>query len=397
VGRRALSVAIALLVLLGAGYLAALYYSAASITLRVERVVPRVSSPLQVVTSGKLPLTLYVRARGGGPLPVTVRSVCAELYLEGVPAGSVGRSAPFTLSPGEERVLEMEATLDLAGLLSHAARLLEAISRGEVEVRVSGAAEVSALFLTLTVPLAHTSYVLLGEAKPRVTQASWSADQAREGEVVGYRVVVSNPYRATVVQGSLRVVVVEDVALGFDREVQSREFPISLRPGEARELTGTFQVYRGAGTRGFYLRVYWGGERVYEMPNSYPPRLRVLGGEGALAVLEAYWLVDGTASATARVGSRVTGVVVVGAVGGSVSGYVALEVWEDNVGPDSRVASAAYTISLASGERATLKVEFTPTKASGLLFRGYYLKLFLNGREVWTMGDSYPPRLRVRG
>ncbi|RLE84673.1 MAG: hypothetical protein DRJ67_10165, partial [Thermoprotei archaeon] len=80
-----------------------------------------------------------------------------------------------------------------------------------------------------------------------------------------------------------------------------------------------------------------------------------------------------------------------------VSASVRLEVWKDKrAWLDSRYAYVAATITLNRGERIALKIAFRPDEASGLILRGYYLKLLVNGEEVWVMKNSYPPRLKVR-
>jgi len=172
-GARAAGIAVALLATLVVAYLVALYVSAKSVTFTLERIIPDLS--IDVVRTKKLPLDLYFRARSGGPLPIIVKSIYATVYVEGVEAAVVSRSAPLTLNPGEEKIVKMRALIDRASIAYGAGRILEAVRLGEVEVRVDGVATVSSSFLSLDVPLAHASYVLLGEPKPVVRGAAGSA------------------------------------------------------------------------------------------------------------------------------------------------------------------------------------------------------------------------------
>lgn len=387
---------LALLVLLGLGYLIALYASLRSISFSIEAVMPRVADPLQVILGGRLPLSLYVRVRGGGPLQVTVKSLFAEVYLEGSRAGSVSRVEPFVLSPGEEKVIELQAMLDLAGLLSQFSRLLEAVRSGEIEVSISGSADVAASFLVLNVPLAYTNYVLLSEPKPLVKHVSWSAERAKDRDVVSYRVVVANQYRRSMVEGQLKVVVMEDIAWGFDREASTRDFYVALRPGEERELVGSFTVYSGPETRGFYIKVLWKEKELYEMPGSYPPRLRVEKSKPTLEVVDAYWLIGNVKTYVAKVGDLVEAVVVVRAVGSDFVGAVTLEIWKDRyMLPDSRYEASTQSISSREGGSTSLSLLFSPDEASGAALRGYYIKVIIGGEELYVMPSSYPPRLSV--
>jgi len=56
----------------------------------------------------------------------------------------------------------------------------------------------------------------------------------------------------------------------------------------------------------------------------------------------------------------------------------------------------AYTfdIGYVQGPK-TITLVFTPTEASSLTLRGYYIKVILNGQEIYVQRDGYPPRLKV--
>jgi len=119
--------------------------------------------------------------------------------------------------------------------------------------------------------------------------------------------------------------------------------------------------------------------------------------EGTLKVVNAYWTVDGRVVTEAKVGERVTAVVILKAIGGSVSGTVEVKVFKElKLLPDVKVASRSFATFLRSGESILLRVQFTPDGIGGVLIKGYYVKVYFDGEEIWEMENAYPPRLREK-
>lgn len=63
--------------------------------------------------------------------------------------------------------------------------------------------------------------------------------------------------------------------------------------------------------------------------------------------------------------------------------------------PDTTYASQMFTITLKTDESKEVMMIFTPDDASGLVLRGYFIEVYLNGVKAYTMKSSYPPRLEV--
>jgi LEA14-like dessication related protein len=103
------------------------------------------------------------------------------------------------------------------------------------------------------------------------------------------------------------------------------------------------------------------------------------------------WYVGSTAVSTVAKGASVTASV---NLSGGTAGSYTLEVRRDiSLSPDSTIQSLTFDYNGAS---ATKQITFTPpyaTNESGTT--GYHLDLLYNGSAVWTMADSYPPRLTV--
>ncbi|AJB42007.1 hypothetical protein TCARB_0957 [Thermofilum adornatum 1505] len=74
-------------------YLGLLYYSGMNVEISVDKV--GFSSPgqlLNILTSRRLNIDVYLNVKGGGVLPVEVKSFSSDIYLEGQYVGFVNSS-----------------------------------------------------------------------------------------------------------------------------------------------------------------------------------------------------------------------------------------------------------------------------------------------------------------
>ncbi len=206
------------------------------------------------------------------------------------------------------------------------------------------------------------------------------------------------------VGGTVTLEVRRDLRFMPDTTLTSRYFPLELGDGESRTLYLDFTAEGGKSLRGYFMRVYFNGRLIWEMGDGYPPRLAVTvkaatsqsgwRGTGSLVVERYAWLQGNQVIYAASSGSQVTAAIVVSARGGNVDGTVTLEVRKDlRFRPDETAVVRNFRIRLGDGESRTLMVSFLVDR--GITLRGYYMKVYFNGRLIWEMGDGYPPRLRV--
>ena len=161
------------------------------------------------------------------------------------------------------------------------------------------------------------------------------------------------------------------------------------------------------------------------MPSDYPPRLKVLEttttkttttttpppetttttypttttttSPGFLEITDVYWVVNDYRTYEAREGDYVKVCVVIRAVGGNVRASLTIKIKEDNRGiPDKTFAEQTFDVNLISGQEKVLSLGFIASKTSSIVFRGYFIEVYVNGEKYYTMPSDYPPRLKVQ-
>ncbi|MGD0855196.1 MAG: transglutaminase-like domain-containing protein [Dehalococcoidia bacterium] len=146
-------------------------------------------------------------------------------------------------------------------------------------------------------------------------------------------------------------------------------------------------------TRGYWLDLTENGEQVWSMPNTYPPRLVASPRPvvGPLNIGFIGWYAGGNAVTYARVGQLIsTGITL---TGGNEGQYV-LYVKRDTVGlNDESMGEITFNYG---GTSAIQEIEFSPLYATQEnSTRDYYLELYKDGKYLWSLGGSCPPRLSV--
>ncbi len=214
------------------------------------------------------------------------------------------------------------------------------------------------------------------------------------------------------VEGTVTLEIKRDQKYLPDSVAVRRNFYINLRDGEEKTLYLEFIAESSSTLRGYFMKVYLDGSPVWEMRNSYPPRLLVEAMRvktapivtttfrtstrrwGTLTVEGYGWLMGGRQVYRAPSGSLVTAAVMVRAKGGDVQGMVTLEVRKDlRFRPDETAVIKRFPIRLKNGESSVLSASFVVDR--GITLRGYYIKVYFNGVLTWEMSDDYPPRLKA--
>ncbi len=231
------------------------------------------------------------------------------------------------------------------------------------------------------------------------------ASSARPGSMVKAGVLIRARGN---VEGTVTLEIRRDLKYLPDSVAARKNFYVSLSNGEERALYLEFTADRSSSLRGYYMKVYFNGSPVWEMENSYPPRLpvespaiqkaptlTVTGGGGGTLTVERYgWLEGGRQVYRAPSGSLITAAVMVRASSGDVEGTVTLEVREDlRFRPDKAAAVRKLWVHLREGESSFLSLSFVV--GNGITLRGYYMKVYFNGVLIWEMNEGYPPRLKA--
>ena len=203
--------------------------------------------------------------------------------------------------------------------------------------------------------------------------------------------------------GIITVLIRRDLAFTPDTNLATQSYSISLSEGEVKTLTVPFVASEASSSsfRGYFIEIE--GDILWTMSNSYPPRLTV--DEPAVIpetygnpiVQNAWWTYEGGSITQASQGQSVTAVVRLKSIGGISDGIVSVHVRKDIAFlPDEDLLVYSYEIYLEDNELVDIEIDFTAIDKSGFTFRGYFIQVDLvSWSDVWTMGDTYPPRLEV--
>ena len=373
------------------------YVSATSASFSVSSIgFSDIPTPIEALLTRQIDVDIYLEVTGHGIVSIPIKSISGQIYIENIYMGSVKSTEGFVIPSSGTRTIHIVFELDLSDIsLSDVQQAVSSVTAhgGEVGLRFEGYVEPIVLFFPITVPISQTSYLLTASADPKVLSMNWAMSSAEIGEKCSFSVELQNPYRDSSLQGALKVIVREDVALGSDVDAGSYNYQIQLAPGKETEISGSFTVYKNPQTRGFFLKAVWGNNVIAEQSDSYPPRLKVV--KGTLDIIDAYWTVDGSVVTSVEVGERVEAHVVVRAIDGNFRGYVKIQIRKDfALLPDVEYTYSTYDLYLPLGQSKEFTLIFAPDEASSLSLRGYFIEVEFDG-ESWTMESDYLPRLKA--
>lgn len=394
--RKLVAVLITLAVAAPICYLAFMYGSLTSARFSVSGIgLTETPNPIEALLSRQLDIDMYLDIEGHGVIPIPVKTLEGQIYLEDVYMGSVSSSEPFTIPTSGTSTAHLTFHLNLATIsLEDIQQVVSSISahNGEVKIGFDGYIEPIVLFFPVTIPISHSVYALPVSDAPQVTSLQWDSTSCYMGDSAVLKVAVRNPFRGSSIEGVLDVIVREDVALGFDVNARVYHFAVNLAPGQSHTFSDAFVPYKESSTRGFFLKTMWGPGILAEQSNMYPPRLAVI--EGALSLVSVYWTVDGQVVESADLGDEVTAHVTVCASRAGVDDLLTIRIRKDIAAwPDDDFKVASFVVSLEKDEPREYIVRFTPDEPSEGSLRGYFVEL--EDAVSWTMQSAYPPRLAV--
>lgn len=225
-----------------------------------------------------------------------------------------------------------------------------------------------------------------------------SGDQRIAKAYIGEAIeaVVKIVARGGPVSGKLTVNIKKDIPLGTDVVYVSQTFDINLAENQAVQVGLVWSPDQASGSqlRGYFIEVLFDGEKIWTMPNNYPPRLTVEAMKtGYIRVIDAFWVKNGIRIISAELGDRVEAHVVVKAFNGQFYGGVKIKIKKDiPLAPDEDFAEADFNIILEEGQETDLTVVFRPDEPSSSRLRGYFIEVLVGGQGTWTMVDDYPPQ-----
>jgi len=148
-----------------------------------------------------------------------------------------------------------------------------------------------------------------------------------------------------------------------------------------------------SGTLGYRMDIVKDMEQIWIMPEGYPPRLTVAPRPiaGPLVVNFAGWRRGTDAVNVVAKGHPVVGAITM--TGGSAGQYT-LQIKRDVEGSnDQMVQQLEFNYDGSSCVQGML---FIPGLATGeSATRGYYMELYQDNKFIWSLGGSYPSRLKV--
>ncbi len=388
-------------------------------------------------------LRLSMLLRNPTDYTLRVRELDYKLRLNGRQVAS-GSMEDIYIPPGE-RTIDLPVSIDPQEAVSVALEAItSAIRSGSTSLNfryeVQGVAKVPLTVLGTEIPGSEIKVPFLKTGSyrysfgipslPSYQRSSQSVAERARGTIIveKYGWFVGNAFTSSVrpgstvkaavlirargdVEGTVTLEVKRDLKYLPDSVAARRNFYIDLKDGEKRTLYLEFITESSSTLRGYFMKVYLDGSPIWEMRNSYPPRLLVeamhvqtapvvttvrtsIRRWGTLAVERYGWLMGGRQIYRAPSGSVVTAAVMVRARGGDVEGMVTLEVRKDlRFRPDETAVIRRFPIHLRNGESRILSASFVVDR--GITLRGYYIKVYFNGALIWEMGDGYPPRLKA--
>lgn len=399
-----ISVLIILLFIVFGCYAYALYYSATSAEYKVvgfELNINSLESIVEKISERKVEGYLKIEVIGRGPLAVNVRSLTLRIYMEGIYLGYIKSSEGFIIpSSGNIRRFVLNFVLDLSTIdLADLNMLISKLQtyEGEVKIYVEGYADVIFLFFTVTVPIHASNYFLLINPTPKVIEASWNIYEAEPNQTVYFKVVVKNPYRSHWIKGNIDVQIWEDVKFAPDKLVDTFSQYLQIAPGEFQTIEDEFKTYFRQNIRGFYIKIVWSNHLIYEMSNSYPPRLEIIAPpKPEMNVIQVYWEANGRAVSQALLNNIITLHVAIQVERANFQGYISIVIKKDRVfALDTVYAKKDFLVNIPKNSIREFIIRFKPDEPSSNKLRGYFVEVYVGSNKIYIMPDTYPPRLYV--
>ncbi|MFH7835687.1 MAG: hypothetical protein QXL51_03740 [Candidatus Aenigmatarchaeota archaeon] len=272
------------------------------------------------------------------------------------------------------------------------------MKRGVIEYRITGILDIPIKFFgvaklfSISIPYdrASSSSLKLPISFVPVTviDAGWNPSIVSVGKVTTAYVVLKS---SEAISGIVKLVIKKDLVLQPDQEVTSEVFSISLYGEKYIEIQFVPTETTSISLRGYHIEVYFNDEKIYSMPDSYPPRLKVVGGV-IIQYLNTKFEGGGKSGSIISVPiGTVVDVYVEINVGVSVSGTLIAEIRKDYRGaPDEVLTILTKSLDLTEGQHWICLGSFIANEETNGL-RQYFIRVLWEDQLIF---DSKDPETR---
>jgi len=390
------------------------------------------------VQQGGLGLRMNVAISNPTNTPVTLNNLRYFVSVNGLEIQAEGPSS-VTVNPRSSSTVTVKARLDTSSeegakvakeiFMTHEAVIGVGIV-GEAPIKWFGVAKYSSTTVELSGNTTQNVGPLLGELEGnavtasspdlRVTSLKWVVDGKQANEVIeGKTVTLEFNIKALkdLRNYHLMICVFYDIKHYPDSLLKCFTPEVNVNSGEEKTVKVSFaanlplymqpfESYKMF--RGFYAIIgkrhysHWSGYYeikpiYYNMPNHYPPRLKLIRAPESISVVGVKWYVNGHEVTEVHKGDHVTAVMTIKANTPIYNYKITYCVRADyKFLVDKNVKCEHTTLNIKQGETTTLSASFKAEHH--WLLRGYFIQAYTTLRYGfdWTMPSHYPPRLKLK-
>ena len=330
-------------------------------------------------------------------IPLRIPTMEHKLYIGGESIGTTLKTPSMWLGARAQKSVPVRTTIPVDDLPSI---LVEYIySGGSLDVSIESSIRMGTFSFSKTSKVTASVSNSVESYKATLKALSVNFDgwyvngsnvsTTDKGSTVTARITISDGDAG---QYSMRIR--RDVSLSSDETVSELSF--SYDGGSATESISFYPPYatNESNTNGYHVDLLKGGNTVWTLGDSYPPRLMVTTSSQttmALSVNFDGWYANSSSVSTTNEGNIVTAKIT---LSDGYTGQYNMRIRRDvSWSSDETVSELSFYYD---GSSATKSISFYPPYATNESnTNGYHVDLLKDDNTVWALGDSYPPRLRV--
>ena len=326
-------------------------------------------------------------------IPLWIPTMEHKLYIGGESIGTTIKTSSMWLGARTHKSVPVRTTIAVDDLPSI---LVEYIySGGSLDVSIESSIRMGTFSFSKTSKVtASVSDSITSMRALSVNFDGWyvngsSVSTTDKGSTVTAQITISNGD-----PGQYTMRIRRDVSLSSDETVNELSFSYDgSSTSESLSFSPPYATNE-ASTNGYHIDLLKDGNTVWTLGDSYPPRLTVTTTSQTTTALSVYfdgWYVNGSSVSTTDKGSTVTAQIT---ISNGDAGQYSMRIRRDvSLSSDETVSTVQFYYD---GSSANKSISFTPPYAtSEASTNGYHIDLLKDGNTVWTLGDSYPPRLSI--
>ncbi len=276
-GRKVALVLIVLL-LIPITFFGLLYYQMSSLQVNISFEETQVISWIGDILLGRTP-NLVAQLSFTNPtfLQVDVSDILAQLYIEDEYALETTIESLFI--PAGQTIYK-----DLTFSISDALKIYNMINQasstygGEVKVTITGHAAAHLVFFSMRLPYSITRYFMTKEPTLLFDSAKWidtsgqTISTCKVNDQVKVQVSSKNPTRTKTITNSIKVITYRDISYGSDEKITEDSYSRTVSSSSTDAFSFSFTPPEESG---YHFTIFIDDAKVYDQPNSFPPRLQV--------------------------------------------------------------------------------------------------------------------------